>query len=108
MRIEDELSEFLMDAHGGLAESILAMAMASVTSTDVLGAIAAHESLPESIKTAARSRIQALMGERKRQADDAKERAAASRDDRDEDSSSHYDDEEDYGRGRYCAGCGGC
>ncbi len=84
-RVRSEFSEFLM----GPCEGALSEAISRIASTDVLGVIAAHDSLPESMKAAARNRIPRV----KRPP---------------EPGGSAPEEEEDYGRGRYCVGCGGC
>jgi hypothetical protein len=93
-RCRSEINEMLLSE----CEDVLSKATASLTSTDLLGMIASYESLPETVKAAARDRVQALLEQQRREREAAKARAEEP----------DPEPEEDYGRGRYCTGCGGC
>lgn len=69
-----------------------------MSSTDVLGLILTHERLSEPVKEAARKRIQAILKDRELEL----EKQESERIEQEK------EQQEDYGRGRYCTGCGGC
>ena len=96
-RLSSDIQEKLA-LHQLVDESIISQ----LSSTDALGAIAAHDSMRDSVKAAARSRMQELLEQRR------KEREAEERRREREAAEASYEEEDDYGRGRNCAGCGGC
>lgn len=93
----DDLNVFLKGIAAGAQPGVFRKAVGLLISEDTLGVIAAHESLPDPIKTAARNRLAAILAQHRSELDTSLTPDSGS-----------YVEEEDYGRGRYCVGCGGC